>query len=635
MGSWGSSLACALVVGAALLPAEAAAAATPEGEPRVTIAMLPRGETLTSIARKSPQLAPGVLSAGLGSVPSDQTYLDVSQGNRVFGSLYPASIPPLPIRDSRVPKRFWKAELRRATKAPADLLPGLLASRLRGAGIDARARPDARESALLAVRPDGTVGRARRCELGRCPGLTVARVDVAALRRLVRGLEGDDMLIALERPPPLERLLAVGIAGRGFDGELRSDTTRIDGYVTATDLAPTILERFGLRAPEEMIGNVITSTGERDVAALASLQRRLSEVASRRHPVLGVNVVIWVGLVLVAIAFYRARAARVALPALAVTIAWVPALLLLTAALEPSLLAERLIVGLGGPGIALATLRALRPPFGERAPFAAFALAASVSVLATAVDILAGSPLTALSLLGPNPALGVRFFGIGNELEAVVGVLLTLGAGAAVAAARPDDPRRSVAIVASIAALAGVAVFAPGRLGADVGAAITFPAGAAGVVIAALGAGRRRLIAVVAAPLIAVGGLIAVDLAIGGDAHLSRSVLDAGGLDELGQVVERRVRLGAASFTRFFGSFFFLAALVGIVAGVVRRERILGWFSNRPAVRAGFIGGIVAAVVGSLANDSGALLLMVAMAYLSAYAGLVWATSGTAEAEPP
>ena len=155
-------------------------------------------------------------------------------------------------------------------------------------------------------------------------------------------------------------------------------------------------------------------------------------------------------------------------------------------------------------------------------------------MLATAIDIVAGSPLTALSLIGPNPELGVRFFGIGNELEAVIGVLLALGAGAAVTAVAPADPRRAVAWTAALAALAAVLVFAPGRLGADVGAAITFPAGAAGVVIAALGGGRRRLLAVAAVPVLAVCALVAIDLVAGGDAHLSRSVLDAGGLDQLG-----------------------------------------------------------------------------------------------------
>ena len=51
----------------------------------------------------------------------------------------------------------------------------------------------------------------------------------------------------------------------------------------------------------------------------------------------------------------------------------------------------------------------------------------------------------------------------------------------------------------------------------------------------------------------------------------------------------------------------------------------MAWFSDRPAARAGLIGAITASVVGALANDSGALLLMVGSAYVAAFVGLAWA----------
>lgn len=593
----------------------------------MTIAVVPGDTTVGELVDTVPSISPGLLSAGLGYVPANQTYLDISQGNRLFGSLYPDPIPRLYVGRDGVPADRWNEQLERAAGAPAEIEPGLLAAELERNGIPIATVGDSGSAALLAVDPSGRVERAGGCVAGDCPGVGVSFVGLGALPGLVGMLEGDDMLIVIERPPPRRRVLTFGIAGAGFEGNLRSDTTRIDGYALSTDIAPTIFERFGIAVPDAMSGRPIESTGESDPEALVDLQERMIEVVPRRGPVIATNLIVWSILCLLAALVGGARGGRIGLTLLAVTLALVPGLLVLMPALAPSETAERLLIGVGGPALAALAFAGLRGRFGARAGFAAFAAASVFTVTVVAIDVVAGSPLTSRSLIGPNPGLGVRFFGIGNELEAVIAVLLTLGSGAAIAALRPADPARAVTLCTAVAVLAGVIVFAPGRFGADVGAAITFPAGAAGVAIAAYGFGRKRALLIVAAPLVAVAALIAVDLVIGGDAHLSRSVLDAGGMSELGQVLERRIRLGAGSFERFVNSPFFLLALAALLAAAVGRRRLAAWLAVFPAARAGFIGGLAATVVGTLANDSGALLLMVGTAYLAAFAGLAWAAS--------
>ena len=593
--------------------------------PAITIAVLPEGTTADQIAAASPGLAVGVVSAGLGHVPAAQTYLDIGQGNRLNDSLYPSDLPMVTVGPEGVPAASWEQVITRAEDAPAEIRPGLLTDTLAAAGIPAGAAPSATYPALIAVGEGGRLERRPGCEEGGCPGLTVIETDAAGLSAIAASLEGDDLLIAIERPGEEERLRSIGIAGDGFAGTLTSPSTRLDGYVLSTDIAPTVLEDLGVEVPHEMDGRAIESDAGGDRGDITGLRARLDEVTTRRAPVVGTNLLIWIGLVALASLLGRARAARVALPLLAVSMALIPALLLAGAALEPSLAVERLLIGAGAPLLAAALLWGLGrrlPP--ERARFAAFAVAAVVSVGTTAVDVVAGSPLTTLSLVGPSPGLGVRFFGIGNELEATIGCLIALGSGAAVTALAPADPRRAVAITAAVAAFGAVAVFAPGRFGADVGAAITFPAAAAGVVLAALGAGRSRIALVIAAPVLALAALIAVDLAIGGDAHLSRSVLDAGGLDGLGDVLERRIRLSAVSFGRFFDSFTYMLALAVIIAAIVFRGRIRGWLAPFPAAQAGFVGAVVAAVIGALANDSGATLLLIGTAILTVFTGLVW-----------
>jgi hypothetical protein len=551
---------------------------------RVVLVLLPQGTSMDEVAAAG--MSPGLMSAGLGPVPAEQTYLDIGQGNRVFDSLYDSDLSraqvPLnrPVTDS--------ALLRRAESAPAEIVPGLLARTLWRAGRGFEVR-------------DATAGE---------------------LRHLVGRQRGNDLLIAIERPPPApNRTLAIGVAGKGFDGNLTSDSTRLDGYVLSTDIAPTILDHFGLEVPSQMSGEPIRAEGETDPAAVDALGDRMAVIADRRGPVIGLSLLVWVVVLGLLAGLARGGVARAAVRVVGLAVVYVPLLLLVGAALEPGEMAEMLLLMLGAPALAGLTLALLH---GYRA----LAAAAALTVLACAVDMVAGSPLTALSLMGPNPGLGVRFYGIGNELEAPLAVLVVAGTGAGLAGFAPRlAPRPSAAVFLAVGLLAAF-VFAAGRFGAAVGAAIVMPVGAAAAAAAIAARRRRAALLVVAAPFAAVALLALVDLLSGANAHLTRSVLDAGGLHDLGDVAERRLRLSAHSLLKPL-TFVFLPLVALLVAlAVARRDRLRAWLEARPQMRAGLIGAVVATVVGALANDSGALLLEIGAAYLLVFVGFAWAESG-------
>ncbi|HET7590470.1 MAG TPA: hypothetical protein VFK14_09880 [Solirubrobacterales bacterium] len=557
-----------------LVPAQAAAA-----QQRVVLAWVPSGTTVAEMAAAG--LAPGVMSAGLGKVPAEQTRLDVGQGNRVFDSLYDE---PLPARAGDG-SRWWREVVERAESAPAEIVPGLLRKTLAEAGD--RPRFSERRGASLAR-------------------LTPPR--------------GGELLIAIARPTGRsDEPLPIAIGGGGFDGNLTSDSTRTDGYVLSTDVAPTILRQFGIPVPSEMSGQPIRSQGAVDPAAVESLVARMDVISSRRGPVIGLNVVVWLlGLLLLA-ALSRGRLARPAVRVVGLSVVYLPLVLLLGAALEPGETAEQVLVLLLCPLLAAGTLVLVR---GYRA----LATASALTVLAYAIDAIAGSPLTSLSLLGPNPGLGVRFYGIGNELEALLAVLVVAGTGAGLTGFGPELPRRRTAVAFLAIGLLAAFVFAAGRFGADVGAAIVFPVGAVVAAVVAAGRGRRLgLLAVVAVPLAVLALLALIDLASGANAHLTRSVLDAGGLGSLGDVAQRRLQLSAHSFGRPV----LLALLPLVVAAAVlaylRRDRLGAWLGGVPAMRAGLIGTLAATVIGTLANDSGALLLEIGTAYLLVFTAFAWA----------
>ncbi|HEX3174943.1 MAG TPA: hypothetical protein VHQ43_12085 [Solirubrobacterales bacterium] len=452
-------------------------------------------------------------------------------------------------------------------------------------------------------------------------------------------MRNDDLLIAIERPSPAKnRALAIGIAGRGFDGDLTSDSTRTDGYVLTTDIAPTILGRLGVAVPAEMSGQPIRSEGAIDAAAVESLGDRMAIVSERRGPVIGLPLAIWLGALALAIIAARGlaalgvgevtpgqRLARRGVALVGLAIVYLPLTLLAGAALEPSQGVEQLLVGLGAPLLALATLVAV-------GGYGALAIAASATVLAYAVDVIAGSPLTSLSLLGPNPGLGVRFYGIGNELEALLAVLVVAGTGAGITAcgalgslSGPKLPQRRAAVAFLATGFVTAAVFAAGRFGADVGAAIVLPLGAAAAAAAIAARRRRTALFVLALPFAALALLAFADLLSGADAHLTRSVLDAGGLEDLADVAQRRLQLSAHSFARPVVFVFMPLIAAAAVLAFIRRDRVAAWLGDVPAMRAGLLGATVATAAGTLANDSGALLLEIGAAYLLVFTSYVWA----------
>jgi len=548
------------------------------------------------------------MSAGLGKVPALQTYLDVGQGNRVFGSLYGSDLPPLG-REPDCPA-WEKAVNRRAASAPAEIEPFLLEDEARAHGV---AVIDEASPECVFGGADGGEGSTGR------GALEFTEATVATIRRKASSLRPRELLVAIARPTGAnDDPVAIGIAGRGVDGNLTSDSTRTDGYVLSTDVAPTVLGHFGIEVPGAMSGQAIRSEGAVDPAAIESLTARMGVISSRRGPVIGLSLLAWVvGLVLLA-AVSRGGLARAGVRLVGVSVLLLPAVLLAGAAIEPGQTLETLLVMAGAPllgGLVLALLGGYR----------ALAVAAALTITAYAVDVVVGSPLTSLSLLGPNPGLGVRFYGIGNELEALLAVLVVAGTGAGLAGFAPRSSPRAAATAFVAVGIGAAFVFAAGRFGADVGAAIVFPIGAA-VAAAAVAAHRRRTaLLVIAAPLAVLALLALVDLVSGANAHLTRSVLDAGGLGDLADVAQRRLQLSAHSFTRPI-VFVFLPLIAALVAlAIARREQLRSWVDGRPAVRAGLLGGAVATVAGTLANDSGALLLEIGAAYLLVFVGFAWA----------
>jgi hypothetical protein len=589
------ALACALAATCGAAPAHA--------RPQAVIAFLPPGpgETrplLEELAARG--MAIGMTSPTVGGFNKRQMGLDMSQGTRIPTRLYSKRIGRLVLRNGRL--LDWDVAKRRAEKAPGDLKPGLLASTIERAG--GRVGFKGPEGfTVAAVVASNRLGGVRRLQTGDSLGVFQLAPGLAGLRQLDQLLAArgrDDLVYVVRAPYGKElRLLPSGIAAQGIHGRLRSATTRRSGLIAATDVAPTVLRTLGIGVPDAMQGEPIEGRGRADARAVEEMAGRLSVVTSRRGVTLQWLACAW--LLLLAVLHFRARAAglRAALRIGLLAALWVPGLALLTAALEPSRLVETAVVGVGAVLLGVVTDRLVRWPHGPALPVA-------IVFVAHAVDLARGSPWIGASMAGPNPAGGARFFGIGNELEVILGVSVLIGTGAALAFSARRAPV-GFAVVAVVAA----GIMGAGRLGADVGAVITLGAGGAAAVIASLPERpSRRVIALgVAAPIAAIGALILLDVVTGGGAHLTRSVLHAHNAGDLVDVVRRRFE-GSFSTLKKPGwavaSGFALAAVVWLA---LRRRRLLQRLP-RP-LAAGLVGAWFAVVIGAIANDSGPLIAVI------------------------
>ena len=134
----------------------------------------------------------------------------------------------------------------------------------------------------------------------------------------------------------------------------------------------------------------------------------------------------------------------------------------------------------------------------------------------------------------------------------------------------------------------------------------------------------------IAAPVIVLALLALIDLVSGGNSHLTRSVLDAGGATDLADVAQRRLELSAQDFAQAAGNPLFWLVIAGYrrcdLAVAPDRRLAAG---RAPSPGRAFLGACAAVAVGVLVNDSGATFLVLGSLALGAALAFAWAQAGT------
>lgn len=665
-------------LGARALPTDSRSALVVFLGPGQRLAGRSEGDTIERELDSIPTLSTGILSATQGSYTAAQMLLDTTQGTRVSGSAYKPANPPFlqlpgvaPQATARAAQAVpsiavrahphlsggggvsgsaqvhpWAQVLRRAQSAPQLLEPGLLAARVPGGGAYVPAAGVESVDGVLAADRDGHVAGVSLSLSGTLSSIAGLRArhrlvvadlptgpaGYADLRVLAASRPAGELLVVIQRVPDApnnatagqggHELLWSALAGIGPGGHtLTSQTTNQSGLIAAIDIGPTILDHLGLPIPAEMRGRPVRVDGALDSEALRRLKERLVVIDPRRLPAFGWLVITWALLLAAArlplrTTGRRARAAW-AMRTGALALLWTPVAVLVPAALEPSPTVEFTVLVTLCFALGALTDRLLPWP---RAPLAP----AVTAVLALTIDALAGTQLLMRSLLGPSPAFGARFYGIGNELKSGLAVLVFTAVAAAL---YPAVRGRRAATTMACAGILLAIVEGSARIGAGVGGVILVSAGTAVATVMLLPGtlNRKRALLVMAAPAAGLVALAMLDLATAhGNGHFTGSVLDARSAGDIRDIIVRRY---SAAYDELKNHLMPLATALALIASVVavrRREQICAPVDSDAAWLAALAGGLTAGVIGALTEDSGPVLLVVAVFALGCVLSYLW-----------
>lgn len=454
------------------------------------------------------------------------------------------------------------------------------------------------------------------------------RLD-AYLADLVPQLDSKTLLLVVGvRPPGSDWDLTPTVAyGAGVTpGSLHSPSTKRDGLITLTDVAPTILGALGLERPAGMIGNPLRYRTE--PFDMASAQR-LNDLAGSREEIYYPMALTFIVVQVLAYVFaavvlsqHGGRRAGTALRMIVLTFAAWPLATFVERAIpgiERAGAVRQLLVWVLAGAIALVASRARRNPL---APLSAIA---GTTALVLVADVATGANLQMASVLGYSPHTAARYEGFGNTAFAVLAACAVVFAAVHVAYA----PRRREAIVTAGAVLAVVllADVWP-TLGADVGGVLTMVPVFGLLMVALSGRGISwRQVALLASATVAVLAVVAAVDLVRPDAsrgHLGRFVAGAvSGDGTFLTTIERKWSTNVRLFGRTVWTWMVpLTAAFMLYVLVIAR----GWQRLLPAgsaLRAGVVGTIAAGMLGWLVNDSGVVVSGLVFVFVGPYLTLL------------
>jgi len=469
----------------------------------------------------------------------------------------------------------------------------------------------------------------------------VAAVDARVGAVLKAAPSGTDVLVAsLADAGVTELLRLVAVTGPRFGaGTLESSSTRQQGLVQLSDLTPTILEHLGIPRPPSLGGSplqFVPSDGNSEQSAAQRL-RALLDHDEASHKVHSLVEPFFYGWALLQLALYltvavlwrrgwgslprhgsRAMPQRRQLLGITRRVAIVAATVPVSTFLANLLPWWRFSVPLVSVVASVAffaaaiSMLALLGPWRRRM-FGPLIVVCVGTMVVLAADVMTGSRLQLSSLLGLQPVVGGRFYGMGNVTFALFAtatlMLCTAVGNHLVKVAQPHIAAAAVAAIGLVAVIVDASPF----WGSDLGGP---PALLPGVILLVLTILQIKL---TWRRLLAIGGGIGAFLVLlslldwlrpaQSRSHLGRFVqtaFDGGAWD----IIDRKLVQNLSLLFDYPLSLLIPAGLVLLAYILARPTSRAGGplrqsFQRVPLLRPGLIAVLVMWVIGFALNDSG------------------------------
>jgi hypothetical protein len=626
---------------------------------------------LWSMLRDGSTAALSVRSVFTNTCPVDG-WLSLSAGNRAAapgpkGADRSTSdpCPAVPEVDSGVVPG-WDAYVRAADARKFDSTPGTLGETLATSGQCVQAvGPGA---GVGAAYTSGSVPRYAAYDAGQLTGLLsrcrVTLVDVGAVRdpaelpegespgtpgsraqqaksvddRVSQVLKaapnGSDVIVAsLADAGSQERLRLVAAKGPHYgSGTLFSPSTRQDGLVQSADLTVTLLSAAGVDTPAGLGGKALSrgAEGSNSESAARDRLRHLVDFDDASHDVHALvppffNAVVYtqIAIYLLAAVVWRRDFGAIGLRLkmlritrrVAVVAAAVPASTFLANLIPWWRFPVPMVGVVAAVGLftAIISAVALLGPWSRRltGPLSVVALA---TMLVLGIDVMTGSRLQISSLMGLQPVVGGRFYGMGNVTFALFATAALLLATAVSSSLVRRGHTRLAAGAAAAIGLVAVVVDGLPAWGADGGGPPALLPGLAYLVLAILGirmTWRRALVVggVTAGLFLLVAFLDSLRPA-DKQSHLGQ-FFEALGSGTAGDIVMRKLDQNIGIL---FGNYrLALLVPIALVFVIYILARPTSWGSRAlqrsydalPTLRSGLIALLVTLTIGFAINDSG------------------------------